>query len=167
LRVPEEREDDFLAPPDLRDEDFFDEDFFAEDFFFDDDFFAVDFFFDDDFFAVDFFFEDDLRAVDFLAVDFFAVDFLAVDFFAVERFAVERFAVERLRDGTLAPFSRASESAIAIACLRLVTVPPCPALPRFNVPRLRRCIALFTDLLAAFPYLRPPLDRFVAAMSPP
>jgi hypothetical protein len=117
----------------------------------------------------------DLRAVERLLVDFFAVERLADDFFAVERLAVERLLVERfverfvvrLRDGTFAPFSRASESPIAIACLRLVTVPPCPALPRLSVPLFRRCIALFTDLPAAFPYLRPPLDRFVAAMSPP
>jgi hypothetical protein len=127
----------------------------------------------------------DLRAVDFRAVDFRAVERLAVDRLAVDRLLVERLLVERLADdffaverlvdarfvlrlrGTLAPFSRASESPIAIACLRLVTVPPCPALPRFSVPLLRRCIALFTDLPAAFPYLRPPLDRFVAAMSPP
>jgi hypothetical protein len=132
----------------------------------------------------------DLRAVDFRAVDLRAVDFRPVDFRAVERLAVDRLPVERLADerllddffaverlvdarfvlrlrGTLAPSSRASESPIAIACLRLVTVPPCPALPRFSVPRFRRCIAFFTDFPAAFPYLRPPLDRFVAAMSPP
>src|SRR5690349_4641219 len=122
----------------------------------------------------------DLRAVDFRAVDLRDVDLrdeerLLADFFAVERFEVERFDVDFLLDprfvlrlrGTFAPFSRASESPIAIACLRLVTLPPCPALPRFSVPFLRRCIALFTDLPAAFPYLRPPLDRFVAAMSPP
>jgi hypothetical protein len=117
----------------------------------------------------------DLRAEDFRAVDLRAVDFLAVERFvdlrADERLVVPRFVVARfvlrLRDGTFAPFSRASESPIAIACLRLVTVPPCPALPRFSVPLFRRFIALFTDLPAAFPYLRPPLDRFVAAMSPP
>ena len=141
-----------------------------------------------DFRAVDFRAVDfravDLRAVDFRAEDFRAEDFRAVERLAVERLLVERlvddfFAVERLVDarfvprfalrlrGTLAPSSRASESPIAIACWRLVTVPPCPALARFSVPRFRRCIALFTDLPAAFPYLRPPLDRFVAAMSPP
>jgi hypothetical protein len=69
--------------------------------------------------------------------------------------------------GTFAPFSRASERAMAIACLRLVTRPPAPPLPRFSVPRLRRVSVRSTDLLAAFPYLRPPLARFFAAMVPP
>jgi hypothetical protein len=110
----------------------------------------------------------------------FAVERLVVARFVVERFAVERFAVDRLavgRDfdaarlvppdvearfvevffplarfaGTLAPFSRASESPMAIACFLLVTVPPCPDLPRLSVPFFRRCIALFTDLPAAGP----------------
>jgi hypothetical protein len=58
--------------------------------------------------------------------------------------------------GTLAPFFRASESPMAIACLRLFTVPPFPPLPDFNVPRFLRRRALSTRLLAAFPYLRPP-----------
>jgi hypothetical protein len=42
------------------------------------------------------------------------------------RFEDERFRPrEELRLlGTFAPFSRASESPIAIACLRLVTLPP-------------------------------------------
>ena len=145
--------------------DFFADDFFADDFRavdrFVDDFFALARFVDD-FLAVDFF------AVDFFAVDFFAVERLAVDFFAPLRFADARFVDERF-DGTFAPFSRASDSPIAIACSRLVTVPPCPALPRFNVPLFRRFIALSTDLPAARPYLRPPLfrARFVAAMWPP
>jgi hypothetical protein len=60
--------------------------------------------------------------------------------------------------GTLAPFLRASESPIAIACARLFTVPPCPDFPLFSVPRFRRRIALSTDLEAASPYRRPPLD---------
>jgi hypothetical protein len=75
-----------------------------------------------------------------------------------------------LRFGTLAPFFRASESPIAIACLRLFTFPPWPLLPRFNVPCLRRRIALSTLFCARRPYFRPPLDfrrlRF-AAMKPP
>src|SRR5271156_2233522 len=54
--------------------------------------------------------------------------------------------------GTLAPFLRASESPIAIACLRLVTRPPLPPLPERSVPRFSRCIALFTLFAAAFPY---------------
>jgi len=60
------------------------------------------------------------------------------------------------RGGTLAPFLRASESPIAIACLRLVTRPPCPDFPLFNVPLFRRRMALSTDLDAASPYRRPP-----------
>jgi hypothetical protein len=63
--------------------------------------------------------------------------------------------------GTFAPFSRASESPIAIACLRLVTF--LPLRPLRNVPFLRRRIADSTRLPAAFPYFRPP-DFFRAAM---
>jgi len=48
---------------------------------------------------------------------FFFEDFFDDDFFA----------------GTFAPARRASESPIAIACLRLVTF--LPELPLFNVPR--------------------------------
>jgi uncharacterized protein YecE (DUF72 family) len=61
----------------------------------------------------------------------------------------DRFLPVRLR-GTLAPFSRASLSPIAIACLRLVTLRP--DLPDFNVPRLRRRIALSTVDDAFFEY---------------
>jgi hypothetical protein len=99
----------------------------------------------------------------------FAVLRFAAPRFAVLRFAVLRFAVLRFRpvrfDGTFAPFSRASERPIAIACLRLVTRPPWPAFPRLSVPLFRRRIALSTDLPAPRPYLRPP--DFFAAMSPP
>jgi hypothetical protein len=42
---------------------------------------------------------------------------------------------------------------MAIACFRLLTVPPLPPFPDFKVPRFLRRIALRTDLLAAFPYL--------------
>jgi hypothetical protein len=47
---------------------------------------------------------------------------------------------------------------MAMACLRLVTFPPLPDLPDRNVPFFLRCIALFTVLLADFPYrgIRPP-----------
>jgi hypothetical protein len=55
--------------------------------------------------------------------------------------------------GTLAPFLRASERPMAIACFRLFTVPPLPPFPDFKVPRFLRRIALLTDLPAAFPYL--------------
>ena len=55
----------------------------------------------------------------------------------------------RVRAGTLAPFSRASLSAIAIACLRLVTLRPELLL---SVPFFFRCIADFTRFDAARPY---------------
>jgi len=55
--------------------------------------------------------------------------------------------------GTLAPFFRASESPIAIACFLLFTTPPLPPFPERSVPRFFRRIADRTDLLAAFPYL--------------
>ena len=57
--------------------------------------------------------------------------------------------------GTLAPFLRASERPIAIACFRLVTLPPLPPLPERSVPRFSRRMALATDLPTALPYLRP------------
>src|ERR1700740_3304167 len=68
--------------------------------------------------------------------------------------------------GTLAPFLRASESPMAIACLRLLTLPPLPPRPDFRVPRFFLRIALATRLPAAFPYLRPELllERLVAAI---
>jgi hypothetical protein len=65
--------------------------------------------------------------------------------------------------GTLAPFLRASESPMAIACLRLFTHPPLPPLPERSVPRFLRRIALSTVLPAALPYRRPrdlPLELF-------
>ena len=77
----------------------------------------------------------------------FLLDDLRVDFRA--DFRVDFFA-PRLR-GTFAPFERASESPIAIACLRLFTFRP---LPLLRVPFLRRRIALPTRFDAAFPYLR-------------
>lgn len=72
----------------------------------------------------------------------------------VERPDVERrdLVLERfLGDGILAPFARASDNPIAIACFRLVTFPPCPDFPLFRVPFLRRRIALSTDLEADSP----------------
>jgi hypothetical protein len=71
--------------------------------------------------------------------------------------------------GTLAPFLRASDNPIAIACLRLFTVPPFPPLLRFSVPRFRRLIALATVFCAPLLYLRPPdllLDFFFAGIHP-
>jgi hypothetical protein len=58
--------------------------------------------------------------------------------------------VRAVRRGTLAPFDRASLSAIAIACFRLFTF--APELLR-SVPFFLRRIADSTDLLAALPYL--------------
>ena len=54
---------------------------------------------------------------------------------------------------TFAPFLRASDNPIAIACFLLLTTPPFPPLPDRNVPRFLRRIALLTVLLAARPYL--------------
>jgi hypothetical protein len=42
---------------------------------------------------------------------------------------------------------------MAIACFRLLTRPPLPALPERNVPCFFRRIARLTDFRAAFPYL--------------
>src|SRR5437016_10534189 len=42
---------------------------------------------------------------------------------------------------------------MAIACLRLFTLPPCPFLPRLSVPFLRRFMALSTSLPALREYL--------------
>jgi hypothetical protein len=42
---------------------------------------------------------------------------------------------------------------MAIACFRLFTRPPLPAVPERNVPCFFRRIALLTDFPAAFPYL--------------
>jgi hypothetical protein len=69
--------------------------------------------------------------------------------------------------GTFAPFFRASDKPIAIACARLFTLPPRPPLPLLSVPRLRRRMALSTLLPAALPYLRPldfRDDRFFVAI---
>lgn len=59
--------------------------------------------------------------------------------------------------GTLAPFLRASERPMAMACLRLFTVPPLPPFPDFKEPFFFRWRALLTDLLADLPYFRLPL----------
>jgi len=61
----------------------------------------------------------------------------------------------RLR-GTFAPFFRASDKPIAIACLRLFTVRP--LLPDLSVPFFRLRIALSTRFEAALPYFRRPED---------
>jgi hypothetical protein len=58
--------------------------------------------------------------------------------------------------GTFAPFFRASDSAMAIACFRLFTVRP--LLPDFSVPFFLLRIALSTRFDAALPYFRRPED---------
>jgi hypothetical protein len=45
---------------------------------------------------------------------------------------------------------------MAMACLRLFTVPPLPPLPDLSVPRFSLRMALATDLPAALPYFLPP-----------
>jgi hypothetical protein len=42
---------------------------------------------------------------------------------------------------------------MAMACFRFFTLPPLPPFPDRKVPFFLRCIALFTDLPAARPYL--------------
>jgi hypothetical protein len=61
--------------------------------------------------------------------------------------------------GTFAPFLRASDSPMAIACFLLETFPPFPPFPLRSVPFPRFFIARSTLLLAASPYFRP-LDFF-------
>jgi hypothetical protein len=58
---------------------------------------------------------------------------------------------ERFGAGTFAPFFRASERPIAIACFRLVTF--FPDLPDRSVPFFFSRIAPFTDFCAPFEYL--------------
>src|SRR6185436_16836077 len=84
---------------------------------------------------------------------------------ALRRLLQTRFLVLFFR-GTFAPFLRASDRPMAIACFRLFTFPPLPPGPLFSVPFLRRFIALSTRLLAALPYFRPLFFRppFFAAM---
>src|SRR2546430_16227747 len=69
--------------------------------------------------------------------------------------------------GTFAPFLRASDRPMAMACFRLLTLPPLPPLPERSVPRFLRRMALATVLPAALPYLRPPdflREPFLAAI---
>src|SRR5579883_1341983 len=64
----------------------------------------------------------------------------------------EAFSLLPFGGGTFAPFLRASDRPIAMACLRLLTGPAFPRLPERSVPRFLLRIALTTDLDAAFPY---------------
>jgi hypothetical protein len=72
------------------------------------------------------------------------------DLFERERFRRPPF----FAGGTLAPFFRASDNPIAIACARLFTLPPRPDFPLRRVPFLRRRMALSTLLLAPLLYFR-------------
>jgi hypothetical protein len=47
---------------------------------------------------------------------------------------------------------------MAMACLRLFTVPPLPPFPLLSVPRLRLCMALSMSLEAAGEYRRAIID---------
>jgi hypothetical protein len=69
-----------------------------------------------------------------------------------------------LRDGTLAPLSRASLSPIAIACFRLVTRRPEPLL---SVPFFRRRIAEATFFDADLPYFAMDSSLFSATQQQP
>jgi hypothetical protein len=89
-------------------------------------------FFEAAFLAGAFFVEDDFLV---LEAFFVAVDFLDEDFFA---------------GGTFPPSRLASESPMAMACLRLVTFFPEPL---FSFPRLNSCISVSTLSCAFFPYL--------------
>jgi hypothetical protein len=71
--------------------------------------------------------------------------FLALRFFAILRFFEAFF-------GTFLPLALASESPIAIACLRLVTF--FLERPLFKVPALRFFIARLTSVDAFFEYFR-------------
>jgi hypothetical protein len=64
--------------------------------------------------------------------------------------------LERLRDGTFAPFLRASFNPMAMACLRPLTLRPEPL---FSVPFFRRRIADSIRFDAALPYfgMTPPV----------
>ena len=91
-----------------------------------------------------------LRAVNRLEGYFFVAVFLPVaDFFEEASFG----------GGTLPPARRASDSPIAIACLRLVTF--LPELPLFNVPALSSFITFSTFSDAFLPYL---LDAFTGKL---
>jgi hypothetical protein len=70
-------------------------------------------------------------------------DFFAAFFFATFRFFEAFF-------GTFLPLALASDSPIAIACLRLVTF--LPERPLFNVPALRFFITRSTSVDAFFEY---------------
>ncbi len=148
-----------------------DEDFFADDFF-DVDLVDVDFR-DGDFFVADFF-EPEFLLVDFFEVDFVVVDFFELDFFEPDVFdpdlldlLLDDFAEDFGGGGTFPPSSRASERAMAMACLRLFTFWPDPLR---SLPRLSSCIFSSTFSCDFWPYLlaieNPPAQVFVQWASP-
>jgi hypothetical protein len=120
---------------DLFDAAFLGADFFDAAFFFGAAFFTGDFFAGALFFAAAFLGADLFEAAFFFGAAFFVVDFFAAAFFV----------------GTFAPFFLASESPMAIACLRLVTFLPEP--PLRKVP----FFILFTADSTPFPA---PLEYF-------
>lgn len=83
---------------------------------------------------------------------FFEVDFVELLFFAALFFAGDFFF------GTFAPAFRASDSPIAIACLRLVTF--FPLRPLFSVPLFFSRIVRATFFCAFGLYFLPPEDFF-------
>jgi hypothetical protein len=100
-----------------------------------------------DFFLLD---EDFPLADDFRLAGDFRFDeafFLAAGFLLDEDF----FLLDDDFFGTLPPAFLASDSPIAIACLRLLTF--LPDRPLLSVPALRSCIAFLTLLCAFLPYL--------------
>ena len=70
---------------------------------------------------------------------------------AGERLDEDVFLLDDDFFGTLPPAFLASDSPIAIACLRLLTF--FPERPLLSVPALRSCIAFLTLLCAFLPYL--------------
>jgi len=101
-----------------------------------------------------YFFFEDLRVV-FFDEDFFAEDFFEVDFFEDAFFEDDAFLdvdfFDDFFEGTLPPSRRASESPMAMACLRLFTFLPEP--PLLSVPRFISCMLFSTLSEAFFPYL--------------
>jgi hypothetical protein len=97
-------------------------------------------------FLVALFLEAAFLGADFLVADFLEADFLEADF--LEAGLPALFFL-----GTLAPFSRASDNPMAIACSRLFTFPPLPPGPERREPFFFLLIALSTDLEAPFEYL--------------
>src|SRR5579883_1610596 len=56
--------------------------------------------------------------------------------------------------GTFLPFLRASDRPMAMACLRLFTLPPLPPLPLLSLPLFCFLTAFFTSLRALLEYFR-------------